>query len=249
MAYKFLNAQLSQEIFIDAFDGAIRQRCGSNLHSALVQWWSVHDENHCLFEPFEMTRLRSDQATATSLSLIGRLRSRDESAWDRMVSLYTPLIYYWCRQSGLDSEETADISQDVFRTVTQSIDGFKRESEKDTFRGWLRTIFKSRVVDHVRKHGVQPKGQGGSEALFQLENAPDVACDEANPAVKALFRRVLDLIEAEFDHSAWRAFWMTTVDERTSRDVAAELGMTPGAVRQAKYRILRRVREEMGDVD
>jgi hypothetical protein len=32
------------------------------------------------------------------------------------------------------------------------------------------------------------------------------------------------------------------------KDVAADLGMSPGAVRVAKYRVLHRLREELGDL-
>lgn len=193
--------------------------------------------------------MESAHSSSTSKSLIGKLRQRDDAAWERMVGLYAPLVCHWCRRSNLGPEETADVTQDVFRTVAQSIESFRKDRETDTFRGWLRTIFKSRVVDHVRRNGRQPRARGGSEALAWLENAPQDDLSGADPATKALFRRVLDLIQGEFSNSAWQAFWLTTVEERTSREAATELGMTPGAVRQAKYRILRRVREEVGDVE
>jgi RNA polymerase sigma-70 factor (ECF subfamily) len=38
------------------------------------------------------------------------------------------------------------------------------------------------------------------------------------------------------------------VDGQTSAAVAAELGMSPTAVRMAKSRILHRLREELGDL-
>jgi RNA polymerase sigma-70 factor (ECF subfamily) len=172
-----------------------------------------------------------------------------------MVHLYTPLIYYWCRRAELSRDESEDVTQDVFRTVAQSFGGFRREGQRSTFRGWLRTIFKSRVVDFVRGNADRPGGQGGTDALLRLNNIPDDdangedANGEADPDVQELFGRVLQLIQAEFSDLAWQAFWLTAVDGRSSQDVADQLGMTAGAVRQAKYRILRRTREEMGDVE
>jgi hypothetical protein len=41
---------------------------------------------------------------------------------------------------------------------------------------------------------------------------------------------------------------MVQMDNREPRDVAAELGMTPAAVRKSRYRVLERLREELGDV-
>ena len=42
---------------------------------------------------------------------------------------------------------------------------------------------------------------------------------------------------------------MTVVEERSPSGVAKELGMTEGAVRNAKYKVLRRVRQVLGDED
>ena len=63
-----------------------------------------------------------------------------------------------------------------------------------------------------------------------------------------LFARALDLIRGEFEERTWAAFRLTAVEGRAARDVAADLAMTPGAVRVAKSRVLRRLREELGDL-
>ena len=60
--------------------------------------------------------------------------------------------------------------------------------------------------------------------------------------------RALDLIKNEFEERTWRAFWLTAVGDRVPNEVALELGMSAGAVRVAKSRVLRRLREELGDV-
>jgi RNA polymerase sigma-70 factor, ECF subfamily len=43
-------------------------------------------------------------------------------------------------------------------------------------------------------------------------------------------------------------FWRTTVEDRAPVDLAAELGVTPAAVRKAKSRVLRRLKEEFGEL-
>lgn len=196
-----------------------------------------------------MNLTMTDNSVSTSHSLILRLKARDESAWERMVYLYSPLIRYWCRRSELNADEAADVTQDVLRTVAQSIDGFQREPGGGTFRGWLRSIFRSRIVDFIRANQKQPRGRGGTDALRWLENAPEAHRAEPDEGTSELYKRVLELVQVEFSDSAWQAFWMTTVDGRTAVEVAGELRMTHGAVRQAKYRILRRIRQELGDAD
>jgi RNA polymerase sigma-70 factor (ECF subfamily) len=196
-----------------------------------------------------MNAARTSDSLSTSHSLILRLKARDEKAWERMVYLYAPLMSHWCSRSNLNPEEAADVTQDVLRTVSQSIGDFQRKSERGTFRGWLRTIFRSRVVDYVRRNQRQPRARGGTDALRWLENSAATDETDLDEGTMDLYKRVLDLIQSEFSDSAWQASWKTTVDAQSAAEVARELGMTHGAVRQAKYRILRRVREELGDID
>ena len=63
-----------------------------------------------------------------------------------------------------------------------------------------------------------------------------------------LYRRALELIRSEFEERTWRAFLMVTVEGRLPADAAAALGTTPGAVYIAKSRVLKRLREEFGDL-
>ena len=49
--------------------------------------------------------------------------------------------------------------------------------------------------------------------------------------------------------NAWQSFWRTAIDGRTPGEVGAELSMSAGAVRVAKCRVLKRLREELGDLD
>ena len=59
--------------------------------------------------------------------------------------------------------------------------------------------------------------------------------------------RALALIRGEFEERTWGAFWRTAVEGRAAKDVGAELGLSAGAVRVAKSRVLHRLREELGD--
>src|SRR5690348_11490311 len=51
---------------------------------------------------------RSGSSTATSRTLLEQLRADDAAAWDRLVALYAPLVYQWCRRWDLPEQEIAD---------------------------------------------------------------------------------------------------------------------------------------------
>jgi RNA polymerase sigma-70 factor (ECF subfamily) len=198
-------------------------------------------------EPFDISR---GSVGSTSSSLLDRVKARDDAAWRRLVSVYGHLVLYWCHCAGVQREDCVDICQDVFRAVALSIDGFRRDQASGTFRGWLRTITRSKIADHVRQQNRQPAAIGGSGAHERFLAIPDSdassSVPEASDQEKAIIvNRALDLIRPEFEDRTWQAFWRATVEGQPSGVVAEALEMKAGAVRQAKSRVLRRLREEL----
>lgn len=201
-----------------------------------------------------MTTLTGEPGSSSGLSLAIRLRDGSTDAWRDLVDLYGPLIDSWCRQAGLAPESRADVGQEVFLAVFRYIGNFDPSHAKATFRGWLWTITRNAVLQWIRRTA-SPAGQGGSTALNRLAEIPDpwgsVSSEDppSNPDDTALLlSRALDQIRPEILPQTWDAFWNTTVLCRSATEVAVELGMTPMAVRQAKSRILRRLRKQLGDV-
>ncbi len=191
-------------------------------------------------------------STATQRSLIDRARAREAAAWERLVALYAPLVLAWCRGWGLQPDDAADVFQEVFQAVATHLTGFRRQRPGDTFRGWLRTITRNKVNDHFRRKEKEPAAVGGSEARAMLLQVPGAEASEGNgPAEEPeseLLHRALEMIRGEFEPRTWQAFWQTAVDGRAAADVAADLGMSPGAVRVAKSRVLHRLRADLGEL-
>ena len=192
---------------------------------------------------------------STSSSLLARVKARDQAGWQRLVRLYGPLVAFWIRRTGLQAVDAHDVFQEVFAAVARGIGQFHTDLPGDSFRGWLRTVTRSKVADHHRRAADQPAAIGGSDAHRQFQEivAPSEVSEaigdgDERDALKALRLRALDLVRAEFESRSWTAFWRVEIDRQAARDVAEELGMTPAAVRMAKSRVLRRVREELGDL-
>ncbi len=54
---------------------------------------------------------------------------------------------HWCRRWQAPEADAADIFQEVFQSVAMNLGGFRKERDGDTFRGWLRTITRNKVID------------------------------------------------------------------------------------------------------
>lgn len=190
---------------------------------------------------------------STSLSLLDGLRRNDAIYWDRFLRLYGPLVYNWCLRFRLPEHEAPDVMQEVFQVVMQKIGSFRRAHAEDSFHGWLYGITRIKTLDKFRQMGRQEIAIGGSRAHQQLETIPSAERDSLSEAEMSndrhvLFLRALDLIQAEFEIPTWKAFWRVAIDGIKAGDVAEELGMTPGAVYNAKYKVLRRLRMEFEDL-
>lgn len=176
--------------------------------------------------------------------MLQRVQTKDAEAWRRLVQIYSPLIYSWCRHGGLKDADAADLMQEVWRSVSGHIERFDKGTG-GTFRGWLWTITRNKLRDYFRSRQGKPEAIGGSEARERFQEIPDDEPADSAPNSQSVLHRALEMIRGDFEEHTWKAFWRTTVDGATAGEVARDLGMETDAVYQAKARILRRLREEM----
>lgn len=195
-----------------------------------------------------------DASDPTSLSLLSKVRSNDDQAWQHLVHLYGPLVHRWCRRAGLNEADTADVFQETFRAVASHIETFTPSKGVGSFRSWLRAIVRSKVNDHFRRIQRQPVGQGGSEGQLRMAAVIDHfdhdTEDEAEADHAVVVRRAMEMIQPEFNERNWAAFIAVAIDGESATDVAQRLGVQPQTVRQANYRIRRRLRvilQDLGD--
>jgi RNA polymerase sigma-70 factor (ECF subfamily) len=190
----------------------------------------------------------------TSSSLLCRALAREQDAWERLMALYSPLVRHWCRQAGVPDHEIADVSQEVFAAVASKLATFQSDRAGTTFRAWMRGIARHKLW-HRARHRSEP-GVGGTDVQKRLEQVPapagehevDVDLSDSPAEVSALYRRALRQVQHQFEGRTWTAFWRVTVEDQLPAEVASELGITANAVRQAKSRVLRRLKEEMGEL-
>jgi RNA polymerase sigma-70 factor, ECF subfamily len=219
----------------------------------------------------------SSGSSSLSSTLLDQLRLRRPEAWERFVKIYSPIIYRWCRRSGLAAEDAADVFQEVLASVIRRLPEFRRDRPQDTFTGWLAAITRNKVRDHYRRRHGRARARGGTTAQRQLADIPDQKkgtgpfCrngpegashnrvlspfsdleDSIQPDAESaawLSRQTLNVIRAEFEVRTWEAFWRTTIDGQPPAGVAEDLAMTVPAVYMAKSRVLRRLRQVLGEL-
>jgi RNA polymerase sigma-70 factor (ECF subfamily) len=131
--------------------------------------------------------------------------------------------------------------------VSAGLAGFRQDRPGDTFCGWLCGITRNLILLHFRRNRGRPQAEGGEQARQQLEDVPDPlpGLGEEEPEVSHLYRSALERVRSEFAERTWQAFWLTVIEERSPVELADELGMLPATIRQAKSRVLRRLKQEL----
>jgi RNA polymerase sigma-70 factor (ECF subfamily) len=176
----------------------------------------------------------------------------DRSAWDRLVTLYEPLLHGWLRRHGVQHADAEDLVQAVLSTLASELPTFDHNGRPGAFRCWLRGILTNRLRDHQRSQRVRAVVRGDSELLDKLATVMEDSRSELSAAWdhehdRFVARRLLGLIEADFQPTTWRAFWLVAVDGREPETVASEMGMSVESVYTAKSRVLKRLRDESGE--
>ena len=178
--------------------------------------------------------------------------TRDQAAWSEFVEIYTPVVYGFLRKRGLQDADAADVTQDVFRKVCRSIDGFRCDAQLGSFRGWLLTVTSSSLADLRAIRCRQPVGSADTTIYRRLEE--EVADNHLQEAWDreyrdSVFQWAVRRIRQDFQDRTWQAFWKTSVEGSTAQDVAEALGMSVGAVYTAKCRVLEQLKRSIQEIE
>jgi RNA polymerase sigma-70 factor (ECF subfamily) len=188
----------------------------------------------------------------TSLSLLDRLKvARPESSdWKRLQGVYLPLIQRWLgRIPGL-GDESADLAQEVLLVVFREVPRFDRRRE-GSFRAWLRQVTVNKVRNFRRRRQRRPAvGLDPADGFLDRLADPngDLAREWDRDHDKHVTWRLMAVVQADFSPATWEAFRLFALDGLPAAEVAGGLGISENAVIRAKSRVLKRLREEAGEL-
>lgn len=109
------------------------------------------------------------------------------------------------------------------------------------------------VVNWLNRRQRQVTATGGSDLQSLLDRLPDVSGPETvefdQELRRAVFQRAAEQVRAEVQPATWQAFWETALVGNAPAAAAQKLGMTVGAVRVAKCRVLARLQAAVKEME
>ena len=184
----------------------------------------------------------------TRQSLILSLRDpRDVQAWDQFVAIYEPLVYRLARSKGFQDTDAREVSQEVLIAVSRAIERWQPDKELGRLRDWLFRIARNLMINFMTRRHHQSIASGDSRVADLLEQQVDRDSDESATFDleyrREVFRWAASEVQQQVKESTWLAFWLTSKDEHSIREVAERLGLTVGAVHIARSRVRARLRK------
>ena len=194
----------------------------------------------------------------TSISLLMRLtKSAHESssdlnsnhseelnlAWSRFVKLYTPMIFFWGRKCGLQTEDAYDLAQDVLTLILKKLPTFEYDQTK-SFRGWLRTITLNKLRDRLRLKSL-PIEDASQSRLGRIADPDQAEQFWDNEYQTELVTRAIELMKSDFTETTWQACYQYVIEGKPAAEVANKLGVSVWTIYAAKSRLLHRLRQEL----
>jgi RNA polymerase sigma-70 factor (ECF subfamily) len=190
--------------------------------------------------------------TMTSVSLLDRLKAAppEASDWGRLQEIYLPLIARWLGRIPGMNAEIDDLAQDVFVVMVREIPRFDRQRE-GSFRAWLRQVTVNKVRTRRKQLHRRPvagidQTDGFLDQLAQPNS--ELAREWDLDHDRHVFQKLMAIVQPDFQPATWEAFRLFAIEGRKAADVATELGIKVDSVIQAKSRILKRLREEAGEL-
>lgn len=196
-----------------------------------------------------MTRMPGDSTSLTILHGVAN-PDTDEAAWRAFLERYEPMIRGWCRYLRLNDVDAEEVLARILLKLVVKLRTFVYDPSR-LFRGWLWTLVKNEAFSLYRARQGRERGSGDPVIhllLDEIEAPADIQYVEQEivPAVDpdGLVRQAVERVKARVQEKTWMAFYLRYAEELSAREVAARLGITPGAVHQARYKVGLLLQEE-----
>src|SRR2546426_12491692 len=96
----------------------------------------------------------ADPLIPTRATLLQRLKDwQDQPSWQEFFDTYWRLIYGVARKAGLTESEAEDVVQETMFSVAKHMPSFKYDPAIGSFKGWLLTLTRWRIIFPLGKRG------------------------------------------------------------------------------------------------
>lgn len=178
---------------------------------------------------------------AREAALVERARAGDVAAWSRLYQEHFDRVFKHVAYLTGDVHAAEDLVQETF---ARAFVGLAQFEARASFTGWLRGI----AVNVVRKHW--RSRYRGDQAMTRLETmgrdaAAGASADPEGAHLRRLRAEVLLAVLETLPEPLREAFVVCDMQEMSTQEAAAALGVSPGNLRVRATRARAKIRGEL----
>lgn len=195
----------------------------------------------------------------TRASLIERLRDReDKDSWRDFFNRYWKLIYGLAIKSGLTQDEAEEVVQETMATLAKNLDAYEYKPKECSFKSWIFSAAKWRIIDQVRKR--RPDFVKSDHSATRSDRTPTVerVPDETGHSLDRLWdeewqSNLMDVAIDRVRHKAsikdFQIFDLYVLKGQPVAEVKKMLHVSAAYVYVAKHRVAALIKKEVSKLE
>lgn len=177
-------------------------------------------------------------------SLFREIASDGREGWRRLRDVIACYVAHYARRAGIPAQDGEDLTQEVCIRIARGLGSFRGQRTGDHLHRWIRAIVRNQVADYFRTRKRRRRLEAADAAQCMLAQVADargetVDSSEETAERKRILYRAMAIVRALVEPWTLEAFCAVVLEHREPREVAAQLALTPHALRQAIYRVNR----------
>ena len=189
----------------------------------------------------------------TRSSLINRLKGTiNGESWEDFFNTYWELIFNVARRAGLSEADAQDIVQETIVKVHKSLDRFQYNRNRGSFKGWLRSVTRSRLAEHFKKQQKrlplnQPFDDSTGNPMVEIADPKGLELERIwdEEWQKNLIQTALTRIKRTVSPKQFQIFKCYCIDEWTVGEICKALNVNAAQVYMAKQRVGKLFKREL----
>jgi RNA polymerase sigma factor (sigma-70 family) len=192
-----------------------------------------------------------DEMIHTRVTLLNRMKDwNDQSSWQDFFDIYWKLVYGVARKAVLSDAEAQDVVQETMVSVAKNMPTFKYNPAIGTFKAWLLTLTRWRIVDQLRKRGpIASHLADDPERTATIERIADEKSIDWNAIwetdwEKTVLAAAMTRVKQRLDPQKFQIFDFYVNREWPPEKVAATFNVAVAQVYLVKNRVTEMLRDE-----
>lgn len=202
-------------------------------------------------------RDRNDELIPTRATLIKRLKDwEDQASWQEFFDIYWKLIYGVARKAGLTDDEAQEVVQETLVSVSKHMPKFDYDPNIGSFKGWLLTMTRWRIIGQFRKRNPAqqqppPEEEGRTR---MIDKVPDPAGDGLDEMWERewqtnLLEAATTNVRKSMDPQKYQIFDLYVNKGCSPEQVASQFGVSANLVYVTKHRVTEAIKSEVARLE